>query len=86
MKYLKKVVPVVSALIGLVAGCVIAYFALALLWTHLIVRPENVTARDSMIVYTLSLIIGVITGIAMLAVSAQRCWSPQGRAVHRNVT
>jgi hypothetical protein len=86
MKYLKKTVPVVSALIGLVAGCIIAYFALALFWTHVIVRPENVTARDSWIVYSLSLIIGVITGISMLVVSAQRCWVPQGRSLHRNVT
>jgi len=85
MKYLKKVVPVVSALIVLVAVCIIAYFALALFWTHVIVRPENVTARDSWIVYSLSLIIGVITGIAMLVASAQRCWVPQTRTLHRNV-
>jgi len=85
MKYLRKVIPVVSALIGLVAGCVIAYFALALFWTHVIIRPENVTARDSWIVVILSLVIGVITGIAMLVASAQRCWAPQGRALDRNV-
>jgi hypothetical protein len=85
MKYLKKAVPVASGMVGLVAGCVIAYFPLALFWAHVIVRPENVTARDSMIVYSLSGITGVITGIAMLVVSAQRCWFPQGRSLHRNV-
>jgi len=85
-KYLKKAVPVASGMIGLVAGCAIAYFPLALFWTHVVARPENVTARDSMIVYSLSLTTGVITGIAMLVVAAQRCWVSHGRALHRDVT
>jgi len=38
-----------------------------------------------MIVYSLSVITGVITGIAMLVVSAQRCWVSHGRSLHRNV-
>jgi hypothetical protein len=82
----KRVIPAVCGLMGLVVGCVAAYFMLSNLWTRLIVQPADVTARDLYIVLTLSIIAGIITGSLALFTSAQRYWSPQSRILHPPVS
>lgn len=82
----KRVIPAVCGLMGLVVGCVAAYFMLSNLWTRLIVQPADVTARDLYIVLTLSIIAGIITGSLALFTSAQLYWSPQSRILHPPVS
>ena len=67
-------IPLVWGIIGLVVGCVGAYFALAFIWTHAIMRPENVTPADGLTVMILFLITGVFVGSASLYASAQTRW------------
>jgi hypothetical protein len=82
----KRIIPAACGILGLVVGCVAAYFVLSNLWTRFVVQPADVTARDLYIVLTLSIIAGVITGLLALFASAQRYWNPQNRAVHRPVS
>jgi len=67
-------VPLVWGIVGLVAGCVGAYFALAFIWTHWMIRPQDVTPSDGLTVIILSLIAGVFIGSASLYASAQTRW------------
>ena len=68
-------IPLVWGIVGLVVGCVGAYFALAFIWTHVIMPPENVTPTDGLTVMILSLITGVFVGSAFLYASAQTRWA-----------
>ncbi|MGB8522584.1 MAG: hypothetical protein WCD43_06435 [Candidatus Acidiferrales bacterium] len=86
MEKAKRIIPAVCAAIGLVAGCLAAYFILAFLWTRLVVKPADVTAHDADIVFALSIIAGIITGSLALLVSAQRYWNPQNRSLQRPVS
>ena len=42
--FAKYSIPLVWGIVGLVVGCVGAYFVLAFVWTHAIMRPEAVTS------------------------------------------
>ncbi|HXN99731.1 MAG TPA: hypothetical protein VN881_11705 [Candidatus Acidoferrales bacterium] len=86
MEKAKRVIPAVCGAVGLVAGCVVAYFVLSTLWTRIVVQPADVAARDLYIVFALSIIAGIVTGSLALLVSAQRYWNPQTRALHRHVS
>jgi nitrate reductase gamma subunit len=81
----KRAIPAVCGLIGLLAGCIAAYFVLAFLWTRLIVSPAEVTGRDTDIVFALSVIAGIITGSLALLYSAPRYWNSHHRTLHRHV-
>jgi hypothetical protein len=72
--FAKYSIPLVWGIVGLVIGCVGAYFALAFIWTHVIMPPENVTPADALTVMILSLITGVFIGSASLYASAQTRW------------
>jgi uncharacterized membrane protein YczE len=71
-------VPLVWGLGGLAVGCASAYFGLAFIWMHLIMRPEDVTPRDGLTVIILSLVTGVFIGSASLYASAQTRWQGAG--------
>jgi nitrate reductase gamma subunit len=86
MEKAKRIIPAVYGAIGLVVGCLAAYFTLAFLWTRIVVRPVDVTAHDADIVFALSIIAGIITGSVALLVSAQRYWNPQNRSLHGPVS
>lgn len=73
--FTKYSIPLVWGIVGLIVGCVGAYFALAFIWTHVIMPPENVTPADGLTVMILSLVIGVFVGSASLYASAQSRWS-----------
>jgi hypothetical protein len=77
--FAKYSIPLVWGFVGLVIGCLGAYFALAFIWTHLIMPPENVTPADGLTVMILSLITGIFIGSASLYASAQTRWQ---RAKH----
>jgi hypothetical protein len=72
--FAKYSIPLVWGIIGLVVGCVGAYFLLAFVWMHVIMRPETVTPTDSLTVMILSLVAGVFIGSALLYASAQTRW------------
>jgi hypothetical protein len=72
--FAKYSIPLVWGIIGLVVGCVGAYFSLAWIWMHIIMRPENVTPTDGLTVLILSLVTGVFMGSALLYGSAQTRW------------
>jgi predicted exporter len=82
----KRIIPAVYGAIGLVVGCLAAYFILAFLWTRIVVKPADVTAHDANIVFALSIIAGIISGSLALLLSAQRYWNPQNRSLHRSVS
>jgi hypothetical protein len=67
-------IPLVWGVGGLIVGCVGAYFGLAFVWMHAIMRPEDVTAADGLTVTILSLLAGVFIGSASLYASAQTRW------------
>lgn len=67
-------IPLVWGIVGLVAGCIGAYFGVAFIWMHLIMRPEDVTPSDGLTVIVLSLVAGVFIGSASLYASAQTRW------------
>jgi hypothetical protein len=54
--FAKYSIPLVWGIVGLVVGCVGAYFVLAFVWTHAIMRPEAVTPEDGLTVIILSLV------------------------------
>jgi hypothetical protein len=68
-------IPVVWGVVGLVIGCVAFYLPVAIMWEHVIVKPENVTPTDGLTVIILSLIAGVYIGAAALFGSAQNRWA-----------
>ncbi|MFZ3216607.1 MAG: hypothetical protein WA192_11155 [Candidatus Acidiferrales bacterium] len=68
-------IPVVWGVVGLVLGCLGAYFPISTMWEHVIVKPENVTPTDGLTVIILSLIAGVFVGSAALFGSAQNRWT-----------
>jgi hypothetical protein len=72
--FAKYSIPLVWGIVGLLVGCVGAYFALAFVWTHVIMRPEAVTPADGLTVIILSLVTGVFAGSASLYASAQTRW------------
>jgi hypothetical protein len=72
--FAKYSIPLVWGIVGLVVGCVGAYFVLAFVWTHAIMRPEAVTPEDGLTVIILSLVTGVFVGSASLYASAQTRW------------
>ena len=78
--FAKYSIPLLWGMVGLVVGCVGAYFALAFIWTHVMMPPENVTPADGLTVMILSLISGVFIGSASLYASAQTRW--QGARRH----
>jgi hypothetical protein len=86
MEKAKRMIPAVCGIVGLVAGCVAAYFVLSTLWTRFIVHPADVSDHDLYIVLTLSMIAGVITGLLALLMTAQRYWNPQTRTLHRHLS
>jgi hypothetical protein len=73
-------IPLVCGVAGLIGGCVGAYFGLAFVWMHVIMRPEDVTASDGLTVIILSLVAGAFIGSAALYASAQTRW--QGAKIH----
>src|ERR1700677_3641256 len=75
----RVVVPAISALGGLLAGCVGTYFALGMFWTHVVARSRPVTGDDFDVVATLSIIAGVIVGGFAMALTAKRYRIPQTR-------
>jgi len=81
----KRAIPAVCGLMGLVVGCIAAYFVLAFLWTRLIVSPADATGRDTDIVLALSIIAGILTGSLALLYSAPRYWNSHHRTLHRHV-
>jgi nitrate reductase gamma subunit len=86
MEKAKRTIPAIYGAIGLVFGCLAAYFILAFLWTRIVVKPAEVTAHDADIVFALSIITGIITGSLVLLLSAQRYWNSQNRSLHRPVS
>ncbi len=77
MEKAKRVIPAIYGTAGLVAGCVAAYFALAFLWTRVIVSPADVTPHDTDIVFALSIIAGIVTGSLALLYTAPSYWNSQ---------
>ncbi len=73
-------VPLVWGIVGLVAGCLATYFALAFVWTYIILRHVAITPADGLTVILLSVISGVFIGSASLYASAQTHW--QGARHH----
>jgi hypothetical protein len=73
-------VPLVWGVVGLVVGCVGAYFGLAFIWMHVIMRPEDITPTDGLTVIILSLVAGAFIGSASLYASAQTRW--HGASTH----
>jgi len=67
-------IPLVWGVVGLIVGCVGAYFGLAFIWMHAIMRPEDVTPADGQTVLILSLVSGIFIGSALLYASAQTRW------------
>jgi hypothetical protein len=71
---------------GFAAGFLGAYFFLGTIWTHLFVRPENVTALDFYLVIALSASAGIVValGAAKLATgtSTQASQASAGRVAH----
>jgi hypothetical protein len=67
-------IPLVWGIVGLLAGCVGAYFSLAFIWMHVIMRPQDITPTDGLTVIILSLVTGVFIGSASLYASAQSRW------------
>jgi nitrate reductase gamma subunit len=82
----KRIIPAVYGALGLVVGCLAAYFVLGFLWTRIVVKPVDVTAHDADIVFALSIIAGIITGSFALLASAHRYWNPQNRSLDRPVS
>jgi len=72
--FAKYSIPLVWGIIGLVGGLVGTYFVLAYTWTIFIIRPQDVTPEDGLMVMILSLIAGVFIGSASLYASAQNRW------------
>ena len=72
--FAKYSIPLVWGVLGLIVGCVGAYFGLAYIWMHAIMRPEDVTPADGQTVIILSLVSGVFIGSALLYASAQTRW------------
>jgi hypothetical protein len=54
---------IAAGAVGFGAGFVGAYFFLAAIWTHLFVRPENVTATDFYLVIALSASAGIVVAL-----------------------
>jgi hypothetical protein len=75
----RVVVPAISAIGGLLAGCIGMYFALSMSWTHIVARSRPVTGDDFDVVATLSIIAGVIVGGFAMVLSAKRYRIPQTR-------
>ena len=75
----RVVVPAISAIGGLLAGCIGMYFALSKSWTHIVARSRPVTGDDFDVVATLSIIAGVIVGGFAMMFSAKRYRIPQTR-------
>jgi hypothetical protein len=48
---------------GFVAGFLGAYFFLAAIWTHVFVRPDNVTATDFYLCVALSASAGIVVAL-----------------------
>jgi hypothetical protein len=71
-------VPLVWGIVGLIVGCVGAYFGLAFIWMHVIMRPQDITPTDGLTVIILSLVTGVFIGSASLYASAQTRWAGIG--------
>ena len=67
-------IPLVWGIVGLLVGCVGAYFGLAFIWMHVIMRPQDITPTDGLTVIILSLVTGVFIGSASLYASAQSRW------------
>jgi len=86
MEKAKRVIPAICGAAGLAVGCVAAYFILAFLWTRIVVQPADLTAHDADIVFALSIIAGIITGLLALQVSAHRYWNAENRSLHRHVS
>ena len=68
----RVVVPAISAIGGLLAGCVGMYFALSMSWTHIVARSRPVTGDDFEVVAMLSIIAGVIVGGLAMMITAKR--------------
>ena len=86
MEKTKRIIPAVCGAVGLAFGCILAYFALAFLWTRLFVNPADITAHDADTVFGLSIIVGIFTGWLALQVSARRYWNPQNAVLRRHVS
>jgi len=68
-------IPLVWGILGLVAGCVVAYFGFVFVWTRAIIPHQAPTPEDGLMVMILSLIAGVFIGSASLYASAQTRWT-----------
>ncbi len=51
------------------------YLFLAKIWTHVFVRPENVTATDFYLVVTLAAIAGIAIATISVRLLARRFWT-----------
>lgn len=74
----------IVALAAFALGFVAAYWALAMVWTHVFTRPENVTATDFYLVVALAAISGSAFSVVFTKVVARRFWSIRhvGHAAH----
>ena len=81
----RVVVPAISAIGGLLAGCVGMYFALSMSWTHIVARSRPVTGDDFEVVAMLSIIAGVIVGGLAMMFSAKRYRVPHTRNFRPNL-
>jgi hypothetical protein len=75
----RVVVPAISAIGGLLAGCIGMFFALSKVWAHVVARSRPVTGDDFDVVATLSIIAGVLVGGFAMMLSAKRYRVPQTR-------
>lgn len=67
-------IPLVWGVVGLVVGCVLAYFSIAWIYMHIIMRPQDITPADGLTCLILSLVCGIFIGSAALYASAQTRW------------
>jgi divalent metal cation (Fe/Co/Zn/Cd) transporter len=72
------------ALAAFAVGFVGAYWTLAMVWTHVFTRPENVTATDFYLVVALAAIAGSAFSGVFTKLVARRFWSIRqvGHAAH----
>ena len=75
----RVVVSATLALGGLAAGFMATYYVLSNAWTHLFVRPEQVTVRDIYVALTLSVIAGLIAAALVFKFTARFFRLPQTR-------
>jgi hypothetical protein len=72
-------------LVGVVAWAIAfvgTYLFLGTIWTHVFVKPENVTATDFYLVVALSAISGAAVASIAVRLLARRVWVAHSHAAH----